>query len=236
MSTAVRVAPTAAPIGLERLEALLVEKAAAAAHDDAGGNEFGTVRLGFGKADEARAVIAFRGDHFLDGCVARLRDGLKSRRADRGDDDRIGRLDGCEERPRINAANKGLRSLDGENVGDGRNVELRRHAGHGGLSDSGGDEKHVRVALGLVKHEAGEHFRRLLGELRMVGVIDGANARELSRLFGDGLAVAARHENVDDVRHLKRGRKRLRRRWLERHVVVFGNQKSCHFAVLPLFR
>lgn len=64
--------------GLKRLEARLVEKAAASAHDHAGGDEFGTIRLGFGKADEAGAVIAFRSDHFLDGGVSLRATGSKA--------------------------------------------------------------------------------------------------------------------------------------------------------------
>ena len=86
----------------------------------------------------------------------------------------------------------------------------------------------MRIAFGFVKHEACEHFGRLLGELGMVGVVDGAHARELRGLLGNGLAVAARHEDVDDVRHPERSRERLSRCGLERHVVMFGNQKSCH--------
>jgi hypothetical protein len=82
------------------------------------------------------------------------------------------RLNGGKSVARVDWAHERIRSLDGDDLGNLRDIEQRGDARRGIFSESGRRQKQMRVGRRQTRGQSGEVLRSLRGEVRRVGVQD----------------------------------------------------------------
>ena len=119
-------------------------------------------------------------------------------------------------------------SVDGDDVGDLRDVEQRSDARQEVLAGRRVSRQHVRVTLA----DFGDEQRHVLGQLMSVGGVvckqHFLHAADRGRLIGNGFASGTGNQHVDIAAEFFRGGDDVQRDGLERRVVVFRNDENTH--------
>src|SRR5690606_13993925 len=118
--------------------------------------------------------------------------------------------------------------LDGGDVGDLLHVEQGGGARHHILAEGGGGGDHVAVVGG----ELGHQRRQVLGKAVRVGRVVGLQyLRHTGYLRGclsNGLAAEAGDQDMNITRQLAGSGDGVQRGWLQRRVVVLGDDQRRH--------
>ncbi|SAL03951.1 hypothetical protein AWB77_06906 [Caballeronia fortuita] len=214
----------------ERLRVVLAAaESAAARHDDMRARQLRTIELRhFARYERRDACVGCGFDLFHLSIAAFCSNRIETRRADGDDLDRIARLNGRNRVACVDRALERIGAVDGGNVADLRDVQMRGDARRDVFAVSRRRSKNMRVILRDVQHRAFDVFRETFGELRRIGEQHFADACDLRCRVRRALRVRTRDQHMHVATDLRCRRNRVQRRCLDRRVIVFRNHKSRH--------